>query len=133
MKQSFFLIVLVMVASALYGQTPNFIGQWRRLDLYSEKDSLNKQVQRSGDLMISSDSTFTIIGDDSQPASQGSGWHTGGTMKGKWRIRGKNQLDFFIDDVPIPVVYKIRRLNKTELHLRSNFKNSPVLRLRRLQ
>ena len=122
-----------MLASSLYGQMSNIIGQWRRLDLFQEKDSLTKQVQWSGDLIISADSTFTIIGDENQEALQISGWHTGGKMNGTWKMSSKAQLDFFIDDLTIPVVYKIRRLNKTELYLQSNFKSAPIMKLRRVQ
>jgi hypothetical protein len=132
MKHPLLLILLLMVATTLLGQGKNIVGHWRRLDLYNEMDSLRKQAQ-THDLILCGDSTFIVVGDKNLQTTDEPGWHSGETIKGKWELNGRNRVSLYIDKINIPVVFKIRRVNKTDLYLQNNFKGSPIMKLKRVQ
>lgn len=99
--------------------------------LFKQDDPSNKQPY--GDLIIAQDSTYTVIGNEAAQQTKIPGWNTSETMSGKWVLHGKNYLDFYVNDLPAPLVYKIIRLTKAELHLQSNYNGAPVMKYKRIE
>jgi hypothetical protein len=130
MKHFLQLIVFLFMVFHSLGQTQSLSGHWRRLE-FEKKASSTSAMHQYGDLIIREDSTFTMIGDKAAQASKIPGWATGETYNGKWEIN-KKLLYFYIDYLRIPLVYKIKRQNKSELHLQSNFGGSHVMKYKRL-
>lgn len=114
MKYFLSIIALLLIVFTSFGQTPSLFGQWRRLDVGKEISS--NQERQQGDLILDNDSTFTFFGDKAAQKSEISGWNAGESFKGTWQIIGKS-LYFYMDDLPIPLIYTIKRQNKSELHL----------------
>lgn len=131
MKNFLLLSLLSTIVSSLFGQPPTLIGHWRRLDFQRNGVSGNNH-QQIGDLIIATDSNYTIIGDDAGQKSNISGWNTGETMKGKWEVSGKNYLFLSIPYLSAQLVYRIRRLNKRELYLQSKGSRTLVMKYKRL-
>lgn len=130
MKHFLQLIVILFTVFHSVRQTQSLNGHWRRLKFGKKANSTNAKHQY-GDLIIREDSTFTMIGDEGAQASKIAGWSTGETYNGRWEVN-KKVLYFYIDALRIPLVYKIKRQNKSELHLQSNFGGSHVMKYKRL-
>src|SRR5688572_21852656 len=121
MRHLFLLLSLLSVVSYLFGQAPSISGHWRRLGIQQTQVYSNSQ-QQYGDLIIGTDSSFTIVGNVVAQKSTMPGWNAGGTMHGRWEVSGKRYLYLYDSVLNIPLAYRIRRLTKGELHLQSSFK-----------
>ena len=113
-------LTILAIASWTYGQAQSLIGEWRHVNSPITYDTSGPQKRRIGDWIFSRDSTFTVIGVDSKKLDTVPGWHTGGTLKGTWKIKDTNRLELYGEDYPIPLSYQIFRLNKNELYLASD-------------
>jgi hypothetical protein len=97
----------------------------------AEKQLSTGSDKQFGDLILAEDSTFIMVGNDSLPPSNIPGWHSGGTMKGNWNLKGKF-LYFNISDVRLPLTYTVRLLTESDLRFQSNFANSPIIEYKRV-
>ena len=122
---------LVDFISSLFAQSRSIAGHWRRVE-FGEKNHYSDTQHHYRDLIIAKDSTYTFVGDAHAQRSQIPGWNTGETRKGKWALHGKNFIDLYDGDLGLPLVYRIRKLTKKELHLGRNQKDFPVMRYKRI-
>ena len=90
-------------------------GTWRRDDP-SFETGIKEKGERSGDMILNKDSTFTIVGDEEASKSQISGWSTGEEFKGTWEASGK-LLCLYIEGVRVPICYQIKGLSSSQLVL----------------
>ncbi len=65
-------------------------------------------------MLLYADSTFIIKGLDSTSDTTLSGWNVDQTMKGKWTLV-KKLLSFWLEDVRMPLTYKVVKLSEEEL------------------
>jgi hypothetical protein len=93
-----------------YGQKARVEGHWRRIDVAME--SKDTRVQ-NGDFLLNLDSSFTMVGNDSIKISE-SGFYFGGTIRGRY-IFSESILSLIIEDIEVPLRYKVLRLTTDEL------------------
>jgi hypothetical protein len=123
------ILYLLLGQTYLYGQKVRIEGQWRRIDL-AEK-SLDSHVQH-GDLLLNSDSTFIMVGDDNMPKIKKPGWHGGGTIKGFWTF-SHNILSFKMNQVKVLSNYQVLSLTKSELIFVHPLQKSVQLKFKRIK
>ena len=122
--------LLLMVSFFSFGQRPTIVGHWQLLPLQPKVKT--DTANRYRDLILTQDSTYTIVGDDT-PKQYISGWHTGGSLHGKWEQKGK-LLFFYLKDIHfLPVTFRIRRLTKSELWLQVTMGKSPISKFKRYE
>ncbi len=99
------------------------VGNWKRvIPVIKYKGSVIKQGHW-GDLEIRQDSTFRIQGDTTNQNSTTPGWHTGDEFNGTWEQLNGNLLFLWLEpkENKMFLSYKIIKLSKEKLVLRSNF------------
>src|SRR5689334_3140421 len=119
MKQFIFVTILAIAACPLASRSQTIVGEWRRTDIHQMVDTSNLQKRKFGDWVFGSDSTFILIGYDNGNLDTIPGWHSGGTVKGTWRIKEKERLELYEEGFPYPLTYQITLLTNDQLYLRT--------------
>lgn len=114
MRQTLF-ILLLFVCGASYSQKMSLEGHWRRIHA-PVKNTTKDKVPMYGDFIFKSDSTFIMVGDSTAANSEIPSWNVGEELNGKWS-HSKNSLCLKIQDLQIPLCYKVLKLSAKELVL----------------
>src|SRR5688572_25761787 len=130
MRLFLFATILMSITSEISAQTSSIIGHWRRLDVYQEDSSADKQL--TGDFIFKADSTYVVVGTEFQPPRDKPGWHFSGNFTGKWEMPKKKQFNLYVNEKTVPLVYKIKKLSKVDLHFQTSGKGFPVSKYKRL-
>jgi len=93
------------------------MGKWRRMDILNSNLSEVNDSSKFGDLSISSDSTFFIVGSGKLDTSHISGWHGGASIDGIWRKPDRDHIILYINpkENNYFLKYKVVSLSKRKL------------------
>ena len=123
---------ILLYAFTSFGQKACIQGHWRRIASGIKNISQIKEGYREGDLIIASDTSFILVGNETKTGSDIPGWHAGETKKGRWSMQEGKKIEFVLDNGSLLQVYKIKRLTNKELYLISYFKGARVLKYKRM-
>ena len=99
----------------------SIIGHWQNVDYKKYRKIIKNDTSSIGNLTISADSTIFINGDGKKTIDTVPGWHTGGDFSSTWSISNKMLVFKLPEYSPYEMHFKIIRLTKRKLTLRSSF------------
>ncbi|RXK62186.1 hypothetical protein ESA94_04010 [Lacibacter luteus] len=127
----FISIIVSFVCTTSCNQEISIVGHWRPVDAFVQEQNGNSNVARFRDLILNNDSTFILVGLDQQP-KQSEGWNNTGTLKGKWSLTN-GILSLLIDEVPLPVKFKVIKLTNREMVIENEHMKSVESKLMRVK
>lgn len=127
----FYSIIIFLFWITSCNQRIEISGHWRPADVFQETRHLNIDTTLPRDLILNSDSTFISVGLAQQPAKT-EGWSNEAIQKGKWSFAG-GILSLTIQDVSLPIKFKVLKLTKEEIIMESEKMKSVELRLMRIR
>ncbi len=98
----------------------NIIGHWQNVDYKKYRKLIKNDTSSIGNLTISADSSIFINGDGKKTIDTLQGWHTGDDFSSTWTISNKMLVFRLPEYSPYGMHFKIIRLTKHRLTLRSS-------------
>jgi hypothetical protein len=130
----FYSVLLILILSIFLSACKtnvDIVGEWKR----EVGPEFTNASMGCGNLSINSDSTFKLHGEESEMKIVDTipGWHTGGSIKGKWQVE-KNHLLFYLDEMgtKIPIRYEIVELTANRLVMLSTLPGNDTIRYSKL-
>ena len=125
-------IIIPILCMSSCNQEIEITGHWRPADSFKSGQGLNSKTPEFRDLILNSDSNFISVGFDQQPMET-EGWNNGATHKGKWSF-ANGILSLKIEGgASRPVKFKVLKVTKGEMILKSEFMSSVEFKLIRLK
>ena len=115
------MLLFLAVVFFLSCKESNIIGHWQNVDYKKYQKIIKNDTSSIGNLTIASDSTVFINGDGKKTIDTVHGWHTGGDFSSTWSISNKMLVLRLAEYSPYGMRFKIIRLTKRKLTLRSSF------------